>query len=62
MLYAGDTERALEIHETALRLGFNVKNVPFLFVCVATGEERTALAAIAAYNAGRGINKATAYE
>jgi tetratricopeptide (TPR) repeat protein len=61
-LFAGDTERALEIHETALRHGFNGNNFPFLFVFVATGEERTALAAMAANNAGRGINKATAFE
>jgi len=62
VLFAGDTERALEIHETALRRGFNGNNFPFLFVFVATGEERTALASMAANNAGRGINKATAFE
>ena len=36
--------------------------MPFLCLYVATGEERTALIAIAANNAGRGINTATAYE
>jgi tetratricopeptide (TPR) repeat protein len=61
-LFAGDTKRALEIHETALRHGFNGNNLPFLFVFVATGEERAALASMAANNAARGINKATAYE
>ena len=61
-LFAGDTKRALEIHETALRHGFIGNNLPFLFVFVATGEERAALASMAANNAARGINKATAYE
>ena len=36
--------------------------MPFLYFFVATSEERTALTALAAYNAGRGINKATAFE
>jgi TolB-like protein len=61
-LFAGDTERALEIHETALRHGFFGNANPFLFLYVATGEERTALIALAASNATRGINKATVYE
>jgi TolB-like protein len=62
VLYTGDTERALEIHETALRHGFNGNNLPFLYVYVATGRELAALASMAANNAGRGINRATAYE
>ena len=61
-LFAGDTERALEIHETVLSHGFNGNNVPFLFLFMATGEERTALASMAANNAARGINKATVHE
>jgi TolB-like protein len=61
-LFAGDTERALEIHETALRHGFNGNNTPFLYLYAATGREFTALNSMAAYNAGRGINKATAYQ
>jgi TolB-like protein len=61
-LFAGDTERALEIHETALRHGFNGNTNPFLYFYAATGSERTALIAMAANNAARGINKATAYE
>ena len=62
VLFAGDTERALEIHETALRHGFYGNANPFLFLYIATGEERTALIALAASNATRGINKATEYE
>ena len=61
-LFSGDTERALEIHEAALRNGFYGNSDPFLHFYVATGKERTALIALAALNAGRGINKATAYE
>jgi len=61
-LFSGDTERALEIHETTLRHGFYGNSTPFLFLYAATGEERTALIALTANNAGRGINKATAYE
>ena len=61
-LFSGDTERALEIHETALRNGFYGNSLPFLFFYVATGEERTALIAIAADNAAKGTNKATVYE
>jgi TolB-like protein/Flp pilus assembly protein TadD len=61
-LFAGDTERALEIHETALRHGFNGNTNPFLYFYAATGRERTALIAMAANNAARGINKATVYE
>jgi tetratricopeptide (TPR) repeat protein len=60
-LYTGDTARALEIHETALRNGFYGNTMPFLYLYVATGEERTALIALAANNAARGTNKATAY-
>ena len=62
VLFAGDTERALEIHETALRHGFFGNANPFMFRYIATGEQRTALIALAAVNAGRGINKATDYE
>ena len=62
VLFAGDTERALEIHETALRHGFFGNTDPFLHYYVATGEERTLLIALAAYNAAYGINKATEYE
>jgi adenylate cyclase len=62
VLFSGDTERALEIHETALRHGFSGNIDPFLFLYVATGRERTTLTAMASHNAGRGINKATAYE
>jgi TolB-like protein len=61
-LFAGDTARALEIHETALRHGFYGNTNPFLYLYVATGEERTALIALAASNAATGINNATAYE
>jgi len=61
-LFSGDTARALEIHETALRHGFYGNSMPFLYLYAAMGEERTALIAMAADNAGRGINKATAYE
>ncbi len=62
VLFAGDTARALEIHETALRHGFYGNSDPFLHFYVATGEERTALTALAVYNAATGINNATAYE
>jgi len=62
VLFAGDTERALEIHETALRHGFFGNTEPFLHLYIATGEERTALIALAASNAASGINKATAFE
>ena len=62
VLFDGDTTRALEIHETALRHGFYGNSVPFLFLYAATGEERTALIALASNNAGRGINKVTDYE
>ena len=62
VLFSGDTARALEIHETALSYGFYGNSLPFLYLYVAMGEERTALIALAADNAGRGINKATAYE
>jgi TolB-like protein len=61
-LFDGDTERALEIHETALRRGFFGNAMPFIHLYAATGAERTALVAIAANNAAQGINKATAYE
>jgi adenylate cyclase len=61
-LFARDTERALEIHETALRHGFNGNNLPFLYLYVNTGREFTALASLAANNAARGTNKATDYE
>ena len=61
-LFSGDTERALEIHETTLSHGFYGNSMPFLYLYAAMGEERTALIALAAHNAGRGINKATAYE
>jgi len=61
-LFAGDTERALAIHETVLRHGFFGNAEPFLYLYIATGEERTALIAIAAANAASGINKATAFE
>jgi adenylate cyclase len=60
-LYTGDTARALEIHETTLGHGFYGNAIPFLYLYVATGEERTALIALAANNAARGTNKATAY-
>jgi len=62
VLFAGDTERALDIHETALRHGFNGNNLPFLYVYANTGREFTALVSVAANNAARGINKATTYE
>jgi TolB-like protein len=62
VLFAGDTERALEIHETVLRRGFYGNALPFLYLYMATGEERTALIAMAANNAGQGTNKATAFE
>ncbi len=62
VLFAGDTERALEIHETTLRHGFFVNSTPFLYLYAATGEERTALIALAAINTGRGVDKATVYE
>mgnify|MGYP001823435093 FL=1 len=61
-LFAGDTARALEIHEATLRHGFFGNSDPFLHFYAATGSEQTALIAMAANNAGRGINKATAYE
>ena len=61
-LFAGDTARALEIHETALRHGFYGNADPFLYLYIATGEERTALIALAASHAARGTNNATAYE
>ncbi len=61
-LFAGDTARALEIHETVLSNGFSGNTDPFLYFYVATGEERTALIAIASYNAARGTNNATNYE
>jgi tetratricopeptide (TPR) repeat protein len=61
-LFAGDTARAFEIHETTLRHGFFGNSDPFLHFYAATGREQTALIATAAYNAGRGINRATAYE
>ena len=61
-LFAGDTERALDIHETVLRHGFYGNALPFQYLYVATGEERTTLIALAANNAARGINNATAYE
>jgi TolB-like protein/Tfp pilus assembly protein PilF len=62
VLFDGDTERAVEIHETSLRNGFYGNSLPFLYLYVATGEERTALIALAAERAGRGINKSTPYE
>ena len=62
VLFAGDTERALEIHETALRHGFFGNTEPFLYLYIAKGEERTALIALASANAASGINKATAFE
>ena len=61
-LFSGDTARAVETHETSLRNGFYGNSMPFLYLYVATGEERTALIAMAAENSGRGTNKATAYE
>lgn len=61
-LFSGDTARALEIHEAALRNGFNGNTLPFLYLYAAIGEERTALIALAAYNAGQGLNGATDYE
>jgi TolB-like protein/Tfp pilus assembly protein PilF len=62
VLFSGDTERALEIHETALRHGFAGNADPFMHLYVATGQERTALIAVAANNAASGINNATQYE
>jgi TolB-like protein len=62
LLFAGDTERALEVHEAALRNGFTGNNLPFLYLFAATGEERSALIAIASHNAAQGTNSATAYE
>ena len=62
VLFSGDTERALDIHEAALRNGFYGNSLPFLYLYAATGEERTALIAMAANNAARGVNKATAYQ
>jgi len=61
-LFSGDVERALEIHETVLSHGFFGNIDPFLFLYMATGRERPALIALAANNAGQGINKATEYE
>ncbi len=61
-LFAGDTARALEIHEMALRNGFWGNTDPFLHFYAATGQERTALIALAANNAAQGVNRATAYE
>ncbi len=61
-LFSGDTARAVEIHETTLSHGFYGNSLPFLYFYAAMGEERTALIALSADNAGRGINKATAYE
>jgi TolB-like protein len=62
VLFAGDIDRALEIHETALRHGFAGNNLPFLYLFAATGEERTVLVALASNNAAQGTNRATAYE
>jgi TolB-like protein/Flp pilus assembly protein TadD len=62
VLFAGDTERALEIHETTLRNGFFGNAEPFLFLHIATGDEHTALVALAANNAASGINRATSFE
>ncbi len=62
VLFDGDTARALEIHETALRRGFFGNSQPFLYLYAATGRERSALIAIAANNAARGVNSATSYE
>jgi tetratricopeptide (TPR) repeat protein len=61
-LFAGDTARALEIHKTALRHGFFGNTYPFVHFFMATGEEHTALMAMAAGNAARGVNNATVYE
>ena len=61
-LFAGDTERAIEISNTTLSHGFYGNSLPFLFFYAGTGEEHKALMAVAAYNAANGINKATPYE
>ncbi|MGB5411887.1 MAG: hypothetical protein WBN09_10190, partial [Woeseiaceae bacterium] len=61
-LFAGDTARAVEIHEASLRGGFYGNSDPFLYLYLATGEERTTLIALAARNAANGTNNATAYE
>ena len=62
VLFAGDIDRALEIHETALRHGFTGNNLPFLYLLAATGEDRAVLMALASHNAAQGTNRATAYE
>jgi TolB-like protein len=62
VLFAGDAERALAIHETALRHGFGGNDLPFLYYYLATGNEVAALAPMAARNAALGINMATNFE
>ena len=62
LLFSGDVEQAVKHNETALRHGFFGNIDPFLHLYAATGSERTALVALAAHNAGQGINKATEYE
>ena len=61
-LYAGDVQRALEIHYAVLSHGFYGNSFPFWYVYVARGEPRTALVAFAAFNEAAGTNKATQYE
>ena len=61
-LYAGDVERALEIHREALRRGFYGNSFAFLFLYAARGEEDKVLITLAAANATQGVNAATPYE
>jgi TolB-like protein len=61
-LYAGDVERAVLLHRTTLANGFYGNSFPFFFVYAASGQEETALIAMAAWNAGAGTNNATPFE
>ena len=61
-LYAGDVDRALELNRTTLANGFFGNTFPFFYVYIARGQEEIALVAVAAWNAGAGINNATPYE
>jgi adenylate cyclase len=62
VLFAGDTERALQIHEALLSKGFTGNATPFLYLYAAQGERRSALNALSAFNAGRRTHRATVYE
>ena len=61
-LYAGDIDRALDLNRTTLANGFYGNAFPFFYVYAANGQEETALIALAAWNAGAGINNATPFE